>query len=178
MPRRESSGRAKEQTTGTGDRPSSIVRLAIIAAGIVLLDQVTKLLIGHHLPLHDSIPVIQGFFNITHIHNPGGAFGVFAQAGPGVRQFFFLGVSVLALGVVCYFYRTTPREYALLSLAFALIFGGAVGNLIDRVRFGEVIDFLDFFINGWHWPAFNVADSAITVGMGICLYHYLFNKMP
>lgn len=173
----ESSGRAKEQPGNTGERLSRITRLILIAVGIVSLDQVTKLLIEHHLPLYDSIPVIQGFFNITHIHNPGGAFGVFAQAGPGVRQFFFIGVSVLALGVVCYFYWTTSREYVFLSLAFALIFGGAVGNLIDRLRFGEVIDFLDFYINGWHWPAFNVADSAITVGVGICLYYYMFKKI-
>ncbi|MDX9787328.1 MAG: signal peptidase II [Desulfobacterales bacterium] len=155
-----------------------IARLGIITALIVVLDQITKLIITRTLPLHESIPVIDGFFNLTHVLNPGGAFGVFAQAGPGVRYFFFIGVSLVALGLVFYFYRTTPRSHPVLGAAFALIFSGAVGNLIDRVRFGVVIDFLDFYVKGWHYPAFNVADSAITVGICICVYHFLFNKLP
>lgn len=157
---------------------SSIARLALIAGIIVGLDQVTKLLIMRYLPMFEAIPVIPGFFSITHIHNPGGAFGILAGASPGIRSLFFLGVSFVALCLVFYFYRTTPRTHPFLSGAFALIFSGAVGNLIDRLRLGEVIDFLDFYVSGWHWPAFNVADSAITVGIGICVYHLLFNKMP
>jgi signal peptidase II len=157
---------------------SSIARLTVIAGIIVVLDQVTKLLIVRHLPMFDAIPVIPGFFSITHIHNPGGAFGIFAKAGPGVRNLFFLGISFFALCLVFYFYRTTPRTHALLSGAFALIFSGAIGNLIDRLRMGEVIDFLDFYVGGWHWPAFNVADSAITIGISICICHLVFNKMP
>lgn len=164
--------------TDTAAERGSIARLAIIATVIVVLDQITKLAIVHYLPLHDAIPVIPGFFNITHILNPGGAFGVFAQSGPIVRKFFFLGVSFVALCLVYYFYRTTPRTHPVLSFAFALIFSGAIGNLIDRLRLGEVIDFLDFYVNGWHWPAFNVADSAITIGISICVYHFVFNKMP
>lgn len=154
------------------------VRLGIITVLIVALDQITKLIIMRYLPLHDTIPIIDGFFNLTHVHNPGGAFGILAKAGPGVRQFFFIGVSLAALGLVFYFYRTTPRSHPFLGAAFALIFSGAVGNLIDRVRFGKVIDFLDFYVNTWHWPAFNVADSAITVGISVCAYHFVFNKMP
>jgi signal peptidase II len=157
---------------------SSLVRLTLIACIIVALDQVTKLLIVRYLPMFDAIPVIPGFFSITHIHNPGGAFGVFAKAGTGVRSFFFLGVSFFALFLVSYFYRTTPRTHPFLAFAFALIFSGAIGNLIDRLRLGEVIDFLDFYVSGWHWPAFNVADSAITIGISICVYHLIFNKMP
>jgi signal peptidase II len=157
---------------------SSFTRLALIAGIIVVLDQATKLLVVRYLPMFDAIPIIPGFFSITHIHNPGGAFGVFAGAGAGIRNFFFLGVSFSALFLVSYFYRTTPPTHPFLSGAFALIFSGAVGNLIDRLRLREVIDFLDFYINGWHWPAFNVADSAITIGISICVYHLLFNKMP
>ena len=158
--------------------PHGIIRLGLITFILVVLDQITKWIILHYLPLHDAIPVIDGFFNITHVHNPGGAFGVFANAGPGVRNFFFIGVSLAALALVFYFYRTTPRSYPVLAVAFALIFSGAVGNLIDRVRFGNVIDFLDFYVGAWHWPAFNVADSAITVGICICAYHFIFRKMP
>lgn len=157
---------------------SSILRLALIAAAIVSLDQLSKFIVLESLSMYETIPVIQGFFNVTHIHNPGGAFGLFAKAGEGLRQLLFLGISLVALFVVFYFYRTTPRSHPFLSFGFALIFSGAIGNLIDRFRIGEVIDFLDFYINGWHWPAFNVADSAVTIGISICAFLFLFDKTP
>jgi signal peptidase II len=153
-------------------------KLVVIGGITIMLDQFTKELILRYLPFNRTVPVIEGFFNITHIHNPGGAFGLMANLGPTMRSIIFLFISSLAVGIIFYFYRKTPAKYSLLATAFALIFGGAIGNLIDRVRFGIVIDFLDFYVGQLHWPAFNIADSAITIGIGIFLYHLLFKKMP
>ena len=161
-----------------GKKRNSIWKLALIAGCVIILDQVTKLIIIKTLPLYDEVAVIPGVFNIVHILNPGGAFGLLAGVDSSLRHLFFTVVSVLALGLVFYFYKSTPATYRFLSAAFALIFGGAIGNLIDRFRFGQVVDFLDFYVNTWHWPAFNVADSAITVGIGIFVFHLLFGKMP
>lgn len=154
------------------------IKLAVIAGGIILLDQFTKALILRYLPLNKTTPVIGGFFNLTHIYNPGGAFGILANLSPTLRSIIFLFISSLAVGLIFYFYKKTPSQYVWLAAAFALIFGGAVGNLIDRIRFGMVIDFLDFYLGNLHWPAFNVADSAISIGIGIFLYHLVFKKMP
>jgi len=164
---------------GVTDRnPGAFPGLFIIAGLVVVLDQVTKFVIYHGLPLYDEIVVVPHFFSIVHYHNPGGAFGIFAGTENGFRHIFFLVVSIMALGLVFYFYRSTPKTHRFLSTGFALIFGGAIGNLVDRFRFGQVIDFLDVYVNGWHWPAFNVADSAITIGISIFVYHLLFGKMP
>jgi len=157
---------------------SKYTLLAWISGTIILLDQVTKAWITANMPLYRTVPVIQGFFNITHIHNPGGAFGFLAAAHPLLRSVVFILVSFLALGLVFYFFKNTPKTHRFLSVGFALIFGGAVGNLIDRIRMGSVVDFLDFFIGTYHWPAFNVADSAITVGITIFLIHLVLGKMP
>ena len=153
-------------------------RLAIVAGLVVAADQISKALILKNLPLHHSIPVIAGLFDITHILNPGGAFGFMAGMSSIVRTIVFLFISSMAVGLIFYFYCKTPPTYKLLATGFALIFGGAVGNLIDRVRFGTVVDFLDFYIGNHHWPAFNIADSAITVGIIIFIYHLAFKKMP
>jgi len=154
------------------------IKLVVVAGVITLLDQFTKGIVLHYLPYNKTIPVIKGFFNITHVLNPGGAFGLMANLNPVLRGIIFLFISSMAVGIIFYFYRKTPEKYSLLSAAFALIFGGAIGNLIDRVRFGMVVDFLDFYAGNLHWPAFNVADSAITIGICIFLYHLIFKKMP
>ena len=154
------------------------IKLVSIAGFVVILDQITKALILKSLTLYQSIAVISGFFSITHVQNPGGAFGFFARQSPEVRSLVFIFFSLLAIICILYFYIRTPNTHPLLSGAFALILGGAVGNMIDRFRFGQVVDFLDFYIGNLHWPAFNVADSAISVGMAILVIHLLFNKMP
>ena len=154
------------------------IKLVVIAGVIILLDQFTKGLILRYLPFNNSIPVIKGFFNITHIRNPGGAFGLMANLSPILRSIVFLFISSLAVGLIFYFYQKTPAKYSWLAAAFALIFGGAIGNLIDRIRFRMVIDFLDFYVGSLHWPAFNIADSAISIGIGIFLYHLMLKKMP
>ena len=153
-------------------------RFAIIVAVVILIDQITKYLVRHLIPLYKSIVVIPGFFNLTHIHNPGGAFGFLAHNGAPWRHWLFLLAAVVALGMILYFYHRTPNTHVALGLGLALIFGGAVGNLIDRLCYGEVVDFLDFYILHLHWPTFNVADSAVTIGVGIFILHIIFKKMP
>ncbi len=154
------------------------IRFVSVAALVVILDQLSKLWVLVKMPLHDSISIIPGFFSLTHVHNPGGAFGFLAQSGSPWRHWLFLGAAVLALGMILYFHHQTPRSHPYLALGLSLIFGGAIGNLIDRVRFGEVVDFLDFYIMDHHWPTFNVADSGVTIGVIIFLAHIVFKKMP
>lgn len=131
---------------------------------VVLLDQLAKAWILAHLRIHEGFPVIEGFFNIVHVRNPGAAFGFLAGASPVFRQVFFLAAVVAAILCVLYYLRTLPAWDGLSRLALLLILAGAVGNLIDRLRFGEVVDFLDLYVGSYHWPAFNVADSAISIG--------------
>jgi signal peptidase II len=159
--------------------PSLGARPFLLIAGLVVVfDQITKALVLANMPIYHSIPVISGFFNLTHIRNPGGAFGFMAAGSQGLRNLLFLGVSVLAMGLIVFFYRSTPKTHRALASALAMIFGGAVGNLIDRLRFGEVVDFLDVYLGAYHWPAFNVADSAITIGITIFIAHVVLGKMP
>ena len=140
------------------------VPFGVTAALVLLLDQATKIYIDASMPLHESVPVIPGFFSITHVRNPGAAFGFLAGASPLFRNIFFVGVTVAAILLILQYVRTSRAEERLLNLSLSLILSGAVGNLIDRIRFGEVIDFLDVYVGSHHWPAFNVADSAISVG--------------
>ncbi len=154
------------------------IKLSTITGMVVILDQISKAVILHTMPLYHSIKVIPGFFSLTHIQNAGGAFGFLANQSSDVRYIFFIIVSSLAICVIFLLYKNTPKTHSLLAAGFALIFGGAIGNLIDRFRFGKVVDFLDFYIGNLHWPAFNIADSAITIGIAIFIFHILFKKMP
>jgi len=154
------------------------LRLILVSGCVILADQATKYMVRTSLLLHDRVIVIERFFNLTHILNPGGAFGFFASQSPGVRQFIFLFMSSLVALFVLWFYQKSAAGFVFLSYGLAMIFGGAIGNLIDRFRYGKVVDFLDFYVGAAHWPAFNVADSAISIGMGILIYHILFNKIP
>ncbi|MDH5527123.1 MAG: signal peptidase II [Nitrospirota bacterium] len=146
----------------------SLMLLAVVPLVVVILDQATKYWITGSLLLHQSVPVVPGFFNLTLIHNPGAAFGLFAESSAGLRTAFLSGVSVLAVVLLTLFHLSTRPGEHMARAAALLVIGGAVGNLIDRVRFGKVVDFLDVYVGTLHWPAFNVADSAITVG--ICLF--------
>ncbi|MBI3753933.1 MAG: signal peptidase II [Deltaproteobacteria bacterium] len=141
----------------------------LISLIVVILDQLTKAVITNYLILHQSIEVISGFFNITYIRNPGAAFGLFRNGGAFFRALFLTGISIVALIVVFLVYRKIENNLPY-RIALSLIAGGAVGNLIDRVRFGEVTDFLDVYIGRYHWPAFNVADSAITIGVFLAVF--------
>jgi signal peptidase II len=137
--------------------------------GILLLDQSSKLYVHKTFTLHESRPVIPEFFHLTYVRNPGAAFGLLARQHQDFRQFFFpivTGVAVLAL--VVYFSRIPPQRPVPLW-GICLIIGGALGNGIDRIWLGQVIDFLDVFWQTYHWPAFNLADSAICIGVGLLL---------
>lgn len=165
-------------SAGADSKTSKTIRLLIIAGTVALLDQVTKALVLHYLPLYSSTPIIPGFFDLTHIQNPGGAFGLFSSQSSTVQTAVFLFASALAAGVILYLYATTPGTHRFLAFGFALIFGGAIGNMVDRFRFGRVVDFLDVYLGNLHWPAFNIADSAVTIGIGIFIYHLVLNRMP
>ncbi len=154
------------------------IRLIWIAGIVVGLDQLSKAIVMKTMALYQTTAVIPGFFSFTHIHNPGGAFGFMANQNATVRVMLFIVAALVALGLIFYFYCNTPDTLPVLSIGLALIFGGAIGNLIDRIRFGMVVDFFDVYIGDMHWPAFNVADSAVSIGMTIFIFHILFKKIP
>jgi signal peptidase II len=158
-------------------KPDRYLKFGAVAFIIVIFDQVTKWYIIQNLSLHDVYQVIPGCFNLVQVHNPGSAFGLFADHHSLFRTVFLLSASVVALCLILYLHHNTPGEFATLSIGFALIFGGAIGNIIDRIRLGYVIDFIDVHIGVFHWPAFNVADSAITIGMLIFAFYMLFRKI-
>ena len=133
----------------------------------LILDQWTKWLVDTKMALHESIPLIDNFLALTYVRNKGAAFGIFADST--FRIPFFISVSVVAVFGIAWFFRKVADEQRLLQWALALIFSGAIGNLIDRIRFGEVVDFVDAHWYQYHWPAFNVADSAISIGVTLLL---------
>jgi signal peptidase II len=140
----------------------------------LLLDQVSKYLIDTQLSYSDRIPVIEGFFYLTHVRNPGAAFGLFVNSDPFLRKYFFIGISLVAIGVIISFFRQLAPGDRLSTLALGLILGGAVGNLLDRLRLGEVVDFLHFRLwGGFVWPDFNFADSFIVVGVAMLIFELL-----
>jgi signal peptidase II len=149
----------------------------LIAATVVVADQLTKVLITQKFLLHENLEVIPGFFNLTYVRNTGVAFGLLAGEPSKLLTGLFLTVSCAALGIIFYLYTKIPPGKKWLDAALAVTFGGALGNFIDRVRFGEVVDFLDFHIASFHWPAFNVADGAISVGIGIFCFYLIFKKV-
>lgn len=142
-----------------------ILLVAVIVGAILFLDQLTKTLIAQNLEINQRIPILAGFFNLTHMRNPGAAFSFLAQAPEWFRQPFFLIVTGIAIVALLFFILYAQEEEKLLVVAAASILGGAIGNLIDRLLYGEVIDFLLFYWRDWAWPAFNVADSCITLGV-------------
>lgn len=135
-----------------------------VTLGILVADQWTKHLVEVHLPRGASEPVISGFLNLVHVRNTGVAFGLFASDG-GSTSWVLTALGLVALAAVSIYFLWTPVRDRLLLTALALVAGGAVGNLLDRVMAGSVTDFVDVYVGSYHWPAFNVADSAITVGI-------------
>lgn len=142
----------------------SKLRYLFVSLAVIVLDQWTKWLVEVHLPHHVTEPVIPGFLNLTHVRNTGVAFGLFASDG-GSSSWLLTVLGLVALTAVgVYFWFAPSRDRVLLS-ALALVVGGAVGNLIDRVSSGAVTDFIDVYVGTYHWPSFNVADSAISIGI-------------
>lgn len=138
----------------------------------LIIDIITKNLIKSKLMLYDAVPVIDGFFNIVYVLNPGAAFSFLHDMNESYRRLFFITVTIIAIFVVLYIFA---REKSKINTAgFALILSGAIGNLIDRIIIGKVVDFLDFYYKTYHFPAFNVADSCITVGVALIIIDMLF----
>lgn len=145
--------------------------LMVVAGLLVALDQLTKLAVHTQFRLGESLTVIPNFFNLTYVRNFGAAFGFLADSHPSFREMFFLSMPPLAMILILLILRTVKDEDTRQILALSSIFGGAIGNYIDRLRFRYVIDFLDFHVgNRYSWPAFNVADSAIVCGVLFLLY--------
>lgn len=150
--------------------------ILIITIPVIVLDQFTKFYIQKSMKLHQSIKVIDGLFDITYVLNKGAAFSFLADKPAAFTAPFFIIISVIAIAIIGFlFYKTEKNDYVSL-IAFALLLGGSIGNLIDRIRHGAVTDFLDFYIQQYHWPAFNVADSAITTGMFLLFLSLIFFK--
>jgi len=134
----------------------------------LVVDQITKQYVANSMELYQSIEVLS-FFNITYVHNLGAAFSFLADQG-GWQRWFFTAIAAIASVIFVVWLAKTPKDQKILSIAFALLLSGALGNLIDRVLFGYVIDFLDFYIGSYRWPAFNVADSMIFIGAGLMIF--------
>jgi signal peptidase II len=137
---------------------------------IVVADQLTKFIVDRTMPLHYSIPIIDGFFSLTYIRNTGAAFGIFSGSHEVFRLPFLITVSLVAIGFIFTMLKRLRQSETALITALAFILGGAIGNLIDRIVHGEVVDFLDVYWSVYHWPAFNLADSFISIGVGITIY--------
>ncbi len=131
---------------------------------VIILDQISKFAILQRLQVHESVPVIAGFFNLVHVRNRGIAFGFLNRPDINFSFYLLVAATIGVIALLTFWFSKLKEKDKMTILALSLILGGAVGNLIDRLRFKEVIDFLDFYIGGYHWPAFNMADSAITVG--------------
>src|SRR5688572_32857865 len=156
--------------------PLRYLLLGLLAGAIIAIDQATKLSIVQSMRLNESIPIVPNLFSLTYIRNPGAAFGLLAGSSNAFRMVFFGLTSIFALGLLGTILLRMPEQDWMGRVSVAGILGGAIGNLIDRLRFGEVIDFLDVYVENYHWPAFNVADSAITVGVIFLIVHFAFEK--
>jgi signal peptidase II len=150
----------------------------LITILVVALDRLTKWTISHRLSLHDGIQVIPGFFRIIHTENPGAAFGLFADSPSPWKVGLLILFSVIALAIVSALLWKNSHTVTTTGVGLALILGGAIGNLWDRLVSRYVVDFLLFYVGRYQWPAFNVADSAIVVGAGLLVFEILFTKSP
>jgi signal peptidase II len=149
-----------------------------IGAIVFVADQATKLLIRQTVDLHESIPVVDGFVDIVHARNPGAAFSFLAEAPAWFRGPFFVLISITAIVVLLYVIARLPLEERLMRVALGGVLGGALGNLLDRLVYGEVTDFVDLHWRAYHWPAFNVADSSITLAVTAVVAQALFAGGP
>ncbi|MCK5071624.1 MAG: lipoprotein signal peptidase [Desulfocapsa sp.] len=136
---------------------------------VIVLDQLTKIWVVNNFRLYETLEIIPGFFSFTYLTNKGAAFGFLASVDSAWRHYFFLILASVALVLIVITWFRIRKDHRFYGPALALIAGGAIGNVIDRLRLGAVVDFFDFYVAGRHWPAFNIADSAITVGVALFL---------
>jgi len=151
-----------------------MLRWLWLSAIVVILDQLSKQWVEANFVAYESLPVT-GFFNLTLVYNEGAAFSFLADAG-GWQRWFFVALALGICTYLVYWLRQLERGELLLPIALAMLIGGAIGNVIDRFVYGHVIDFLDLYIQQWHWPAFNLADSAITLGVILFIWDSFFAK--
>lgn len=148
----------------------------LIALAVLVLDRLSKWLVVERIELHDSIVIVPGFFRLVHVQNRGAAFGLLSDSATDWKVSLLILFSVAALVIVSTLLWKNSHAFSATGVALTLILGGALGNLWDRLVHGHVVDFLDFAVRGYHWPAFNVADSAIVVGALILVGEILFAK--
>ena len=148
----------------------------VIALLVIILDRAAKWIVARDISLHETIQVIPGFFRLTHVENRGAAFGLFADSPSEWKITVLVLFSVVALAIVSVLLWRNSQSMQSTGIGLALILGGAVGNLWDRLLNGRVVDFLLFYIGQYQWPAFNVADSAIVIGAGLLVIEILFAK--
>ena len=162
-------------------RESTLYRGAYLAVSlaVLFLDQWSKGLVTRTMEVHQSKTIITDVFDLTYVRNTGAAFGLFASVDSSVKAILLNSIAVIVFLIVSAYALRSSHKSVRLQVGLALILGGAVGNLLDRVRFGYVVDFLDFSISGHHWPAFNVADSAICIGVALLFLDMLNSEdMP
>ena len=152
--------------------------LFVISSSLIVIDQYTKFMVTLHIPLSYSINVVEGFFNLTHVRNSGVAFGIFSEQNSQLKPYLLIFVSIIAIIAILVIFHQTEREKRLVQGGLVLVFSGAIGNLIDRGLHKEVIDFIDIFFNNRHWPAFNVADACITIGVMLLAADLLVSSKP
>ena len=152
--------------------------LFVISSSLIVIDQYTKFMVTLHIPLSYSIKVVEGFFNLTHVRNSGVAFGIFSEQNSQLKPYLLIFVSIIAIIAILVIFHQTGKEKRLVQGGLVLVFSGAIGNLIDRVLHKEVIDFIDIFFNNRHWPAFNVADACITIGVMLLAADLLVSSKP
>ncbi|HYL96342.1 MAG TPA: signal peptidase II [Terriglobales bacterium] len=150
----------------------------LIAALVVVFDRLAKWIVDKNIALHESVAVVPGFFHLTHVENRGAAFGLFAESPSEWKIAVLVLFSLVALVVVSALLWKNSHAMTTTGVGLALILGGALGNLWDRLVSGQVVDFLDFYVRNYHWPAFNLADSAIVVGALLLVSEILFSKSP
>ena len=150
----------------------------VLIAVLLAVDQITKTVISQSLTPYDARTVIPDFFDLVHLRNSGAIFGIFSNANSSFLFVLLTLFSLAALGVVIYYFIKTPASDRLMNVSLSLILAGALGNQIDRIMRGYVIDFLDFQFWGWHWPSFNVADSCISTGAVILIFIFFFKRGP
>ncbi len=169
--------------TGAQDAPSTREARAAwrstevwLTALLVVADQVTKALVLRHIPLHDTVPIVPGLLNLTYVRNTGAAFGMLNASEFAYKPLVVAGLALVALVGILWYARRFAGDAWPARYGFALIVAGAVGNLIDRVTLGYVVDFVDFYLGAWHFWAFNVADAAITIGAILFAADTLFSR--
>jgi signal peptidase II len=147
------------------------------ALAVILLDQASKWAVSHWIRPKETISVVKGFFDLVHVRNRGIAFGLMNEPGSAIQTYLLLAASLLAICALFWWFKRLGEGGGLLALCLSLVLGGAIGNLLDRFRLGAVIDFVDIHVGSFHWPAFNVADAAITVGtLGLALTLFIKGK--